>query len=94
MTRISFTFEADHPAFAGHFPGRPIVPGVQLLDRVEKIAEFECGPCELKVAKFLSPAGPGELLDLEYSVEDGLLSFEIRCGDRRIATGRFSSRTS
>ena len=25
---------ADHPALPGHFPGRPIVPGVLLLDAV------------------------------------------------------------
>ena len=28
------TFAADHPVFAGHFPGRPMVPGALLLDEV------------------------------------------------------------
>ncbi len=93
MTTVSFTFEADHPAFAGHFPGHPIVPGVLLLDRAQRIATIECGECELRMAKFLSPAGPGEILELEYSVENGSMKFEIRCGVRRIATGQFSSRS-
>ena len=30
----SFTIPADHPTLPGHFPGRPVVPGVVLLDEV------------------------------------------------------------
>lgn len=28
------SIKADHPALPGHFPGRPVVPGVVLLDSV------------------------------------------------------------
>ena len=34
---------ADHPAFAGHFPGIPIVPGVVLLDEAIQAIAAEIG---------------------------------------------------
>jgi 3-hydroxyacyl-[acyl-carrier-protein] dehydratase len=91
MPVMPLPFEPDHPVFAGHFPGRPIIPGVQLLDRVQHIVESEHNLTldGLQVAKFLSPAAPGEMLELDYDIGNSRVRFEIRCGTRRIASGQF-----
>jgi hypothetical protein len=39
----SFRVEPDHPALDGHFPGRPVVPGVVLLDEVLAAVTRETG---------------------------------------------------
>ena len=91
MPRLPLSLESDHPVFAGHFPGRPIVPGVLLLDRAQRAIESATGLAlsGLAVAKFFSPAVPGELLELDYEVAAAAVRFEIRCGIRGIANGRF-----
>ena len=91
---------ADHPAFAGHFPGTPIVPGVLLLDAaVHALLEMRrpataTGPasetpgCQISAAKFLSPVGPGETLTICLDTTDtGSTKFEISSGGRKVATG-------
>lgn len=87
---------ADHPAFAGHFPGHPIVPGVVLLDRVLQLAQQAQGGSvagwQVTQVKFLSPCGPGDLL--EFAVRDGArggLAFSVRCGDREVAAGQLQA---
>jgi 3-hydroxymyristoyl/3-hydroxydecanoyl-(acyl carrier protein) dehydratase len=83
---------ADHPAFAGHFPGQPIVPGVVLLDEalhaIGMAAGVQLSACRINAVKFLSPARPHDPLDVRYeATAGGAIQFEIRSGERRIASG-------
>ena len=84
---------ADHPAFAGHFPGHPILPGVVLLDRAVLLAQQRLGADGaawwVSQAKFLSPCGPGD--ELAFVLQEGVRggwSFVVRCGERDVASGQ------
>ena len=82
----------DHPAFAGHFPGTPILPGVTLLDTVLHAIAAATGIaldlCEISSVKFLSPASPGDELVIQHSISDsGTIRFDILAGTRKIASG-------
>jgi 3-hydroxyacyl-[acyl-carrier-protein] dehydratase len=90
----------DHPAFAGHFPGKPILPGVVLLDAVvdtllqmrrrqatDSGGDFD-DTCQIISAKFLSPVGPGETLIISLNTAaSGNTRFDITSGERKVATG-------
>lgn len=74
----------DHPAFAGHFPGTPIVPGVVLLDEVMQAIVTDTGlpatDWQLSSVKFLSPLKPGESVTIEHERSaNGNIKFEVLC---------------
>lgn len=82
----------DHPALAGHFPGRPIVPGALLLDHAVLLAQaLVGGPTRrwaVAQAKFHSPCGPGEVLAFDFRQSaSGSLVFSVRCAGREVASG-------
>ncbi len=93
---------ADHPAFAGHFPGRPIVPGVVLIDEAARMLEtlFDLRDCHwaLPNAKFLAPVAPDEALQLRWQAPNpnGGIAFVIERDGRAVASGTLSpqSRTA
>lgn len=88
----------DHPAFAGHFPGRPILPGVVLIDRAILFAAQLPGLADaswqIANAKFFSPVRPGE--QLTFSLQGragGALTFTVRSGEREVASGSLTPAT-
>ncbi|WP_179401268.1 AMP-binding protein [Burkholderia guangdongensis] len=93
---VTFTIPADHPALPGHFPGRPIVPGVVLLDHaISAIGAALNRPFDtwrLGSAKFPSPAAPGEPLALAFdTAASGAIRFTVRAGPREVASGVLSA---
>lgn len=82
----------DHPAFAGHFPGQPILPGVVLLGWATSALGAALGrpvpPCGIAAAKFLQPVRPGTSLLIRHVRETrGTWRFEILAGDATVASG-------
>ncbi len=86
------TIPVDHPAFAGHFPGVPIVPGVVLLDEAIHAIVANTGLAatvwQLSSVKFLSPLKPGEAVIIEHEqLVNGAIKFEVLEGSRQIVIG-------
>ncbi len=90
-TRLPLCVPANHPAFTGHFPGFPVLPGAVLLDEMLRLATQRFGvvPSEWRIAgaKFLSVVAPGDAAEVEYTCGDDVIRFTIRSGARPAATG-------
>lgn len=92
MTQTPLTIPVDHPAFAGHFPGIPIVPGVVLLDEALHAIAAATGrslaACQISSVKFLSPLKPGESAVIEHEVQaNGSIRFYVVAATRKIVSG-------
>lgn len=77
--RARILVEADHPSLPGHFPGRPVVPGVVLLDRVAAALERAGGGRMVRIiaVKFLAPLLPGQEAQLTATREGRRVRFKI-----------------
>jgi 3-hydroxyacyl-[acyl-carrier-protein] dehydratase len=81
MSRVGFEFRIahDHPSLAGHFPGRPIVPGVLLLDEVMTAVQRAGGRDVVRVqqARFLAALLPGEVAHGWHEITGSKATFAV-----------------
>lgn len=100
MSAARFVVDAGHPALDGHFPGRPIVPGVLLLARVQAAIEAAHGPLgalRLPQVKFVRPLLPGEAARIELEAvateTGGRWRFRVlrEADDVLLAAGEFAA---
>jgi len=87
---MQFSIATDHSCLPGHFPGRPLVPGVVLLDRVLaaiEAAQGPLGPLRLPQVKFLQPLLPGEAARVELDGTAPRWRFRVLREDTLLASG-------
>jgi 3-hydroxyacyl-[acyl-carrier-protein] dehydratase len=82
----------DHPAFAGHFPKFPVLPGAVLLDEalqaIERARGIDLRDWRIASVKFIDAVRPGDALRLEHAApHSGVIRFTIHAADRLVASG-------
>lgn len=87
---------ADHPAFAGHFPNFPLLPGAALLDEalreIARARGIDLLQWRVASAKFLKIVQPGSTLTLQHTAPNGCtIRFTIHSGTDAVASGMLSA---
>ena len=97
---IEQPIDADLPAFDGHFPGAPVLPGAHLVALVLQAitqraawAQRVGTPPTIQQVKFLAAVGPGQTLHIRLDDTSASIAFSVRCGATLVARGTLAKAT-
>ena len=76
----------SHPCYEGHFPGRPVLPGVLLLELIVE-ALGRGAPHAITTMKFQRALTPGESCALEWTAQGARVSFRCTRAGEPVAEG-------
>lgn len=86
-----FVVPVAHPALTGHFPGRPLVPGVVLLDHASRLISKRLPGRRIvgfSRVKFARPVRPGKRVEVTWGeICEGEVAFALSVDGRRVVEG-------
>lgn len=102
--RLAVKIPAQHPAFAGHFPDDPLLPGVVVLDKlIQWVQTHYAAPLRfsqgrfcrfrLESVKFLHSVRPNDEISFQWEEQGTKLRFHIYCQTILIAQGTLTPLT-
>jgi len=97
IVKVDIELDPSHPVFGAHFPGRPILPGVYMLQMVKEVVETWTGKKIRLVLgqdlKFLSVVNPEEntilQMELKINTEGEKLRIVAQLGSKAVVFFKF-----
>jgi 3-hydroxymyristoyl/3-hydroxydecanoyl-(acyl carrier protein) dehydratase len=91
---VQLALPGDHTAFAGHFPGRPVLPGVVQVDWAVRLGStcfgYRFRPAtrvRVKFMRIIDPRLAGVSVSLRHDPVRGEIAFEYRVDATIASTG-------
>lgn len=84
----TLTIDPAHSIFGGHFPGKPVVPGVMTLMMTRRCAELAKGLGDTRIAavkdaKYIAPITPdGRKVVINFSIDEAMnIKADVKADD-------------
>ncbi|MFC0518666.1 hypothetical protein ACFFGT_30910 [Mucilaginibacter angelicae] len=86
LLKTTITLNPTHDIFKGHFPGRPVVPGVCMMQMIKEILENHLGKKlqlvkadNIKFLSFIDPDQHGQVgLEVKVNMVDGQIKTDAQ----------------